>query len=502
MIDLAPNQWQGYTRSARLFLQLNKHETALKMLKLAMERIKENDTKRRVEVEALKQQIVDSAKTLDERKHRHASRAYHGEKLPVEIFGEIFGLLVASDVTQAIMVSHVCKHWRAVALSTPSLWRTLVLAKKDPARKTKEWIKRSQGQIRELCIRIKFEDSRVPLSSALLGFPWNHLRVCRLNNVSSLAVCKMLAGLHILSNLVELEDAGRGEVIKDIFQYRIPKSKLRFLTIRNRSLNWDILSGFTHLESLVIKDSVLTLHGDVRRIMEFNPMLERIILDLIPVHSTVGNVLPLTMSHLTHLEIAGLSANNFCDITMPSLRILRMTRVGAGVDTLLTSILKQGPSDLIELGIHSSYFTTSKLVSFLRAASSLEAFGLSFADEQANAVVEALASNPSNLSPGSSPSPLENFTCPLLAHLELSSCPYLKTGPVVRLVKCRLPAITPELSGDTPPANRGVTVVAQIETLIVDRCPLIEPEVLPWLRSKVRTVSCVYATKKDAQWRR
>jgi hypothetical protein len=489
-----------------LFFQLSKHDTALKMVELAVERIKGDDTKRRVELVALKQQILDSAKELEERRRRHASRAaYHGGKLPVEIFGEIFGLLVASDVTQAIVVSHVCKHWRAVAISTPYLWRTLVLAKKDPGGKTREWTKRSQSHIRELCVRAKFEESNVPLSSALLSFPWSHLRVCRLDNAASLAFYNILADLsltRILTNLVELEHSGLpGNELKALFLDKIPNSHLRSLTINRQSFGWGILSDLTKLVSLVIRNSFATPGGDLLGVLEANPTLETIVLDLTAPYRPPPTSLPLTLSRLTHLEIASLSAHYFCDITMASLRILRITRVTTGADTLLRSILDRGPVILTELSIQSSLITSSQLIPFLRAALSLETFELSYIDEQVNAVVEALARRPS-LSRGSLPSPLESFMCPLLAHVKLSACPDLKTGAIMRLVRSRLPAVAPESSQDTVTIEDDVSAVAPIETLIVDKCPLIEPEVLPWLRSRVRMVSCVYSSGKDAKWKR
>jgi hypothetical protein len=47
------------------------------------------------------------------------------QDLLVELLVEIFSWLVASDEAQAL-VSHVCGHWRTVALKA-SLWSTLVL---------------------------------------------------------------------------------------------------------------------------------------------------------------------------------------------------------------------------------------------------------------------------------------------------------------------------------------------------------------------------------------
>jgi len=155
---------------------------------------------------------------------------------------------------------------------------------------------------------------------------------------------------------------------------------------------------------------------------------------------------------------------------------------------------------LTELRIQSSMITLSKLIPLLRAASSLKTFVLSHFDGQVNTIVEALASYPS---PSQDvPSPFETIMCPLLTHINLSACPGLKTGAIMRFVKSRLPSVAPETSQHTTIVDKNVSTVAQIETLVLNNCPMIEPEVLPWLRSRVQTVSCVYATGKNAKWKR
>lgn len=475
------------------------------MVEFAIGRIKEDDAKRRVELEVLKEQVIDSKGVFEEKRRRHASlTTYHGDKLPAEIFGEIFGLLVASDITQAIVVSHVCRHWRAVALATPSLWHTLILAKKDPDRKTREWIKRSRGHIRELAIRPKFNDSGVPLSSALQGFPWNHLRVCRLDHAASLAINQILGDLSLntLIDLIELEHLGSvGHETTTVFPCKISNPHLRSLTIKNQSFNWGVLSDLTKLVSLVVRKTLVTPGGSLADVLEANPMLEEIVLEFLSVRDDNPPSPPPTLHRLTHLEILSAPVHAFYDIAMSSLHVLRLTRIIIGVDTLLTKILDRGPVILTELSIQASLVTYAKLMPFLRAASSLEVFGLSQVNGQVNAVVEALA-NPQTLSPDSVSSPTETIMCPRLAHIKLSACTDLKTGAVIRLVKSRLPAVASTSSQDASTVTEDISAVVQIESLIVDMCPLIESEVLPWLRSKVRTFSCVYATGKDAKWKR
>ena len=55
------------------------------------------------------------------------------------------------------------------------------------------------------------------------------------------------------------------------------------------------------------------------------------------------------------------------------------------------------------------------------------------------------------------------------------------------------------------PANGDVaegTAIRPISELILDGCPEIEAEHLPWLKERVKRFSCVYLSKKAAGWKR
>ena len=332
--------------------------------------------------------------------------------------------------------------------------------------------------IRELTIRPKFKDSGVPLSNALQGFPWNHLRVCRLDHAASLAIKQILRDLsltHILIDLVELEHLGCvGHETTTVFPYNIPSSHLQSLTIKNQSFNWGVLSGLTKLVSIVVSNAFVTPGGSLADVLEANPMLEEIVLGFLSVRGDNPSSPLSTLHRLTHLEILSTSANAFHDIAMPSLHILRLNRTIIGVDTLLTKILDRGPVILTELSFQSSLVNSAMLIPFLRAASSLEVFSLSQVYGQVNAVVEALANSPT-LSRGSASSPTVAIMCPRLAHIKLSACTDLKTGAVVRLVKSRLPAVTSELPQD--PSEDICRCADQV--FDSGRGPPIEPEILP-----------------------
>jgi hypothetical protein len=149
------------------------------------------------------------------------------------------------------------------------------------------------------------------------------------------------------------------------------------------------------------------------------------------------------------------------------------------------------------------------LIQFLRLTPRLESLEL-LRLSGANAVLEALATPPSpplmqnSLADGSDASnPQATQICPSLVHVNLSDCPDVRTGPLVRLVKSRLHIATAEAclgegSGAEAPLSQPV---AEIASLKVDGCQHIEADVLPWLRGKVKVFSCVYMTKMEAKRR-
>lgn len=320
--------------------------------------------------------------------------------------------------------------------------------------------------------------------------------------------------LHVLTNLIELDVMATGSMglsaSETLFFDGVALSQLQSLKFCNVSFSWDAISS-RGLIALVIMNSIVSPGGSILDILQANPMLEKVVLEVPLAQSRAPPITTFSLFRLTHLELMHTPGWDFHDISMPSLRILRLCFVDRGVDELLQSLLDQGPVVLTELSIQGSPITTSKLISLLEESSSLESFELALVDGHADVVAEALA-NISPLLPSSkvtnaalNESSRPTIICPSLKHVTLSGCPDLTSGTIMRLVKSRLPRDNPEpqLMLDSTTANdRATAGVAQIETLVMDKCSGIEPEILPWLRSKVRSVSCVYATRKAARWNR
>jgi F-box/TPR repeat protein Pof3 len=472
VIELAPSQWQGYARCARLFLKLNRPENAWKMAEFAAERVKEDDTKRRAEIDVLKNQVLEVLEMIQKHKSRHA---YHFGNLPLEIAHEIFSLVLEGNPLRVLTLSMVCRQWREVINNTPVFWSTLVLNIRRPAKLAKLWKDRSGGKITSLTMRHPLARGDLDLPQILTGFSWHHLRTLRFS--SHLATTIPLTG-QLLVNLDELV------VFHDMFDLPpilYPNMQARVLDLSNVGVRLaDITEHCSQLQSLTI--TLPSTHLDpatgLLALLSKNPGIHTLYMKLPKAQHLNLHDLPTTelieMDHLRHVEIESLShfLTALCsNVSMPALEILRVSTIQSDLFDKFNLLLARNPTlALTELAIKNCSISDGALHALLRASPSLQVLsltGLSSVTE----TVEFIA---------------QPEHCPNLKDVDLSGSPNLRSGPVMRLVKGRL--------GD------GDSV--QLESLKLNECPLIGSEVLPWLRSKVPLFSCVYMWGKHKPWKR
>ncbi|KAH9942935.1 hypothetical protein B0H21DRAFT_884393 [Amylocystis lapponica] len=515
VIDLSPERWQGYYRSSHLFLQLNKHDAASRMVQLALDRVPAHDDKRRTELVALQERITQDA----EKRRQIASQSfYHFGKLPLEIAIAIFTLVLQEDRAAVVSLAAVCKDWRIAVLGTPTFWSTLVLTAKRPLRKAKIWRERSKGRLLELCLRRDFFTTSVD-PGEVKDLPMESLRVLKVDALSYTWVDKflMLLPAELWRNLYELDLSST--VIMPLALWNQPDMQLRRLSLKQLYLSWaDTAKQYRHLEHVVYHGSLqeLSIHNFLL-LLHNNPSIQKLVLHLANSRPSppFESPLPPTLEFpsLAELEIADEDvyiSRLFPRFALPSLRRIALVRARA-VDAFLHHLLRSGhAAQLVEFRAQQSALTAAVVVAFLRAAVALETLELShIGGNQATSVLEALAT------PTAAPPPqgdqgddtaraAPQFLCPSLRHANFSHCPDIKSGPLVRLVKSRLAPAEPNAddAGGAVRSNAGDPDVAPIETLVVDACPAVDADILPWLRSKVPVVSCVYMTKKQAQWKR
>jgi len=472
VIDLAPHQWQGYARCARLFLRTKKPERAAKMVDYALERVKVDDTTRRETLLALKQEVIDFAAAIK----RHISRtSYHFGNLPVEISHEIFSLLIDSDHAFVLTIASVSNAWRSVALASPSLWSTLVLTKKHPTKKAKLWIQRSGGRILDLRF-VEGCPSDHKLYQSLQGLQWETLRTLD----TEVDIVDIAASMNTKTSQLDrlrTTDATLLDLLDSV--------KTRNLEIRGRSLSFhEIRRVLTDCRTLSLHSSGLfPISGFIRTISE-NQNLTTLSVSLTgaPIMDVSLSQFADTILELPKLRQLELKSNNtlltmLCVATMPSLARLSLSEF-VTIDTQLAVFLTRYPTtSLTDLTISRCSATHSQITSLLRASPHLHTLTFE-AILNINEVVEFLATT--------QPDAAQGPPCPSLEKLDLTSCGPLRSGPVVRLIKERA-------------TNGDLTTIG---TLFIDYCPLIEPEVRDWLSRNVPSFSCVYNRKKDARWKR
>jgi F-box/TPR repeat protein Pof3 len=524
-IDIAPAQWHGYFRSARLFASLNRSSAALRMCSLALERFGD-DAKhqgRRRELTALRCQLEAQTKSPI-------------AGMPVELL-----LMVFDFACRPVTLSHVCRRWRDVALAHPTLWHSLVLTEppKKALHKVREWHRR-RGQVAELTIRkslggviLKPSEAdqmahpndlamRDEILAELRRLDLTYVRACHLEDVDVSLFLNSLWGntcspgpqrLETLS--ISQSSLGRGVPLGKT-EHTVPSwANLRAFRIINMECHWPAFTVFVRgLTSFEYKISGFPINFDpIRIIMQANPTLERVVIES---SSTSLPDVPetpetLIMPHLRHLELNGvtLSSRSTQNLTLPSLQVLRLSGLPALAKVLERLVDNPDTSlaELVELTITNSFFRTTALTLALHRSPKLKILQLR-SDFDANVIAQSLSKPPGSTLPpvlafecrGLIPTGLP-ILCPSLEVLDLSGSPNLRTAPVMHVVKERLGLASSQDGGTYRlPGEESDRNVSCIQTLKVDECPHIEADILPWFRKNVPKFSCRYATTKE-RWR-
>ncbi|KAI0079633.1 hypothetical protein K474DRAFT_1617476 [Panus rudis PR-1116 ss-1] len=497
-IDLNPQRWQGYARSARLFLKLHKFDRAELMLDMAVERIQPDDTTRMHQLSAVRRQLEDARDAFDKQKREILSKTcYHFGKLPFEIAHIIFSLVVDEEDFQIVTLAQVCKNWRATILNTPALWTTLHLTHKSPLKKVQAWKQRCQGRLQRMSFRGDVDDR---ILTQIADCDFSRLREL---NVAHMRLSKILRALPSLSpevirNLESLELGTLTEPKDALSIWSHADLQMRRLAVAHTKIYWQgLCQNASHLRHFSYQGPFSSTHTDTNcllHLLALNQELSTMQLyawesdasPIFPVNDPNPLEIPSTihLAKLTELDFGGnaISPSNLIPrLHLPNIAKLVFIRTRVSPREALDSLIASNSlGRLVELRLQASFVHRETLISVLHHASQLEILEYSRCGElDVVHVAEALAQSAD-----------DGLLCPKLVHLDLSRSSQLQQGPIVRLVKNRLLAIEQNLP------------VSKIETLILDGCPLMDPSLLPWIRSKVSHVSCIFQSKKEARWRR
>ncbi|KAG6868975.1 hypothetical protein C0993_006497 [Termitomyces sp. T159_Od127] len=512
VIKLAPDQWQGYARAARLFLLASKFDASLSMADMALSRIKQSNTKRREEISRLKDDIL-RAQCAEAKLQRSMRNQF--EKLPVELLGEVFRYALSDDPGTLIRVLRVCSYWRNVAWTTPALWDTLILTARFPVRKLSLWLNQSKGIIRELYVRADVTNHPEWPFSELANIAWDRVRVF---SAVSWDVAQYIENRKLGKDSLSCLEAF--EMMEERFCRRraspglfslLRNATLRSICFAKSEFSWkEISDNLASLTSLSIhsgsKDPQYLMQA-----LEANPGLETVkILDhfnyICPGRS------PLRLSYLTHLELMGSWAPSLLEsLVVPNLYTLIIRASSFTLDLAFNRMIAtEGSIRLTHLIIDRCSIDSNVINQLLQRAENLTHLQLNSLSKCANSVIENLAG--SVFPKKDKTAPLDTIgtpiICPALTHIDVSQSQDVLTGPLIRLVKSRISAaaaitaweeshaVNVDNEGTAPPPK-----CARIVSLIMDQCSQIDAAWLPWLRKNLQNVSCVYEPKQKSHWR-
>ncbi|KAL0580631.1 hypothetical protein V5O48_001361 [Marasmius crinis-equi] len=477
VIQLAPTRWQGYSRAARLFLEVERFEEARKMADAALSRLPPEDTKARSSLVSLIGEIKETRRRV----------TCHMANLPYDLLIEIFRYLVDYDALNILLVSRISKQLRNVALISPSLWGTLVLTNKSPVRKSSWWIERSKGRIRELCLRRTLSDDGKWTLENLEGIQWSGVRILRLEDFDLVDYLRKREDVEgVLPSLEEIDikdkllDSSRDPFIAQF------ASQVRRLTLEGSYVAIPKMStnSLTHLTLRRVTPCRAT---ELLNLLSANPQLQELYLEgsfTFQPHTAPAS--KIFLLNLTTLE-ACCQPQLFRFLFLPALEVFRFRR-STDINIIINSLVASSTTSLTEISIVSCAVSTPLILQLLGMNPLLTTLVLNHLASTSNAVVEALVA-PSQTSP----------LCPALTHLDVSYCPDVGTGPLSRLVKNRRAVADEETPSTSETSSQRP---AALQTIRVDGCPGIDPDFLPWFRQRVPSFSCVYMSKKDASWKR
>ena len=316
-----------------------------------------------------------------------------------------------------------------------------------------------------------------------------------------------------------LRSISKSKALVNLEQLEVDDIELKHCLIRDSIFNQDLklqrlsmsytLVNLEKLTKYVTNLTCLTLRytssiGDLTGLLAANALLESLVLHYIG-EDTVTTTQQFAMPRLSSLEVRGIAPRIIFDCHMPALRVLRLDSLALPLDRVLNKMVNEGDIHLEELLLRSCRFVDSQsVILLLQNSPDLRFLEVSNIAYQATSIIEALAASfpASNLSPilrsPADPSVGTPVLCPYLTNVNFSSCPDVKTGSLARLVKSRLPldelpsSYHQELEARQPPDTK------RIVSLVMDCCPLVEADFLPWFRQKVANVSCVYLKKRQS----
>ncbi|ELU42317.1 TPR_1 domain-containing protein [Rhizoctonia solani AG-1 IA] len=495
------NSDKSYFRTARIFLTIGKHDRAVQMVEAARKRLNASDAGYQKRIEELAK-VEQSAREAEARRRAHVDPL---RKLPLELLDDICRLVVRDmDLEHprgaahfAITLGSVCKSLREMVYSVPWFWQSLSISGNQFGKKSAFWLERLDGQGLYSLSLVDIPPNMAPklwkFIEATRPESWKHLTiigmdafgytaldVIRNHNVQlhSLSFRPGLLPVHSTHPNVETCDPDK---IISLFSPRSDPLGTRKLALHvgTLSMSCDTLPHITHLD-LSFNKLVSSQLEPLFYFLRTAPSLRSLIVR--PANVFVNNQHPnlpplpdfkdipvLRLENLEELRIATIGPlHSLTTLVFPKLQILDLQQLSAVKPAILLRYLTDcDPSDrppLRELRLSRVAMHSPLLLSLLNTFhETLEFLEVSYC-----------SAFPPDL--------FSTLSFPNLRDVNFSGADELRASHLVKMVK----------------NGKGM-----IRNIVVDACPCVDPEALPWLRANVSgSVSCVYKTRDEAKARR
>lgn len=455
------------------------------MVDNAFDLLESTDSKQYGELEALRLQGV---KALE--------RPCFFSRIPVEIQNEVFTLAIDKSNARILALTLVCQNWRDIIITTPNLWRHLVLSPRTTIKQVDTWLQRSRGLLSSLRLLEGFSlEAKPNIFRNASADVWSRLDALEIldehNSFSQILPTGVFEQLRLRSlELYISHSSSEFQILLDMD------------TSHTRTLVLNVVDGFRgnpltfrNLTTLILRNGLI--RNDLFALFEINPLLETVVLEASPPLFGPYATQPIELAHLKLFELRRcVWEHQFLKrIIFPNLENLKLESLesnGIGsIDWQCFDVLANRTlSQLQSFSLCGYSYSSASLILFLRASSALKVLTLSrcepIQDDDDSLIVALTGADVTTQDP------LQEACCPLLQHLDLSYSPRLKSGPIVSLVKARLASDVVRLDSESSSSSlksESRVFPLPILSLNIDECPMINPDALPWLRERVSHLS-------------
>ncbi|KDN40988.1 hypothetical protein RSAG8_07694, partial [Rhizoctonia solani AG-8 WAC10335] len=492
-IGLQPERYQSYFRTARIFLSMGKYDRCLQMVEAARKRLNPADAGYPKRIEELSK-IEQSAREAEARRRAHVDPL---RKLPLELLVDICRMVVQEmDMEHpngashfAITLGSVCQSLRELVHSTPWFWQSLTLSERYFGRKSSFWLDRLDGQpLYSLAlVGLGLVDStRLKLFLGATGpESWKHLSM-EGTSLHTREIFEFVRSFDLRLHSLRIKtppDTGMGAVAYDpsellpLFSPLSDRCTRKLaLDVGTISMSCPTLPHITHLDlgfNKLVSSQLEPLFYILRTVPDLKSLVIR------PANVFVNNQHPdlptlpefkdlpvLRLEHLEELRISRIGpVQSLTTLQFPKLQImLQFTKRSIFLRYLTDCDPSDRPPLRAELRLSRVAMHPPLLLSLLTTFhETLETLEVSYCSALSPDVFSALS-------------------FPKLRDVNFSGTDELRGSELVKLVK----------------NGQG-----RIRNIVVDACPNVDAEALPWLRANVTGgVSCVYKTRAEAKARR